>query len=102
MKLLDKDREIQNGIISAEKKHIVGYFAEHGHRFFEMEYVINGTGTYIINGKEYPLRPRRLFLMSPSDFHAIRDCQADIINVMFSCDLCDTASLYRLFATGGV
>jgi len=98
MKLLEKESQIKNGIISAEKKHIAGDFAEHGHKFFEMEYIISGSGTYIIDGREYSLCERRLFLMSPSDFHSIKSCDAEIINVMFSCDLCDTSSFYRIFA----
>ena len=102
MELLKKTREIQNGMICASKKHIKGDFPSHGHDFFEIEYIISGSGTYFIDGKSYPIHNNMLFFMSPSDFHAIKDCDAEIINVMFSCNLCDTNLLYCLFSANKV
>lgn len=96
MRLLEKENLIQNGIITASKKHITGSFTEHGHKFFEIEYVISGSGTYIIDGISYPICKNTLFFMSPSNFHAVKDCDAEIINIMFSCNLCDTNSVYCL------
>lgn len=102
MELLEKNDQIENGIISASRKHIKGDFSEHGHEFFEIEYIISGSGTYFIDGKSYPIRDKMLFFMSPSNFHAIENCNAEIINVMFSCNLCDTNSLYCLFSPNKV
>ncbi len=98
MKFLTKKHEIKNGIISAEKRHLKGDYSEHGHEFFEIEYVTDGSGLYIIDGREYKIEKGMLFFMSPADFHKIVNSDAEIINVMFSCNLCDNASLYRLFA----
>lgn len=98
MKFLETENLIKNGIISASKKRIKGNYLEHGHKFFEIEYVLSGCGTYYIDGKPYPIQKKTLFFMSPSNFHAIQNCDAEIINVMFSCNLCDTNSLYCLFA----
>jgi len=98
VKLLEKNEQIKNGIISVKKKYIKGNYFEHGHDFFEMEYIISGVGTYYIDSKSYSIRDGMLFFMSPSNFHAVEDCRAEIINVKFSCDLCDANSLYCLFA----
>ena len=98
MKLLEKTSQIENGIISASKKHFDGAFYEHSHEFFEIEYILKGNGKYFINGKDYPIHDKMLFFMSPSDFHAIENCNAEIINVMFSCNLCDSHTLFSLFS----
>ena len=98
MKLFKKDQEINNGIMNAGKKHITGNFPEHGHEFFEIEYILNGTGTYTVDGTAYPIRKNMLFFISPANFHAVSDCEADLINIMFSCDLCDPSTLFRLYA----
>lgn len=97
MNLFKKQKEIENGIISYSQKHIHGTYAGHGHDFFEIEYILDGSGTYIVDGKAYPICKNMLFFISPSGFHEIRDCDAEIINVMFSCNICDTNALSRLF-----
>ena len=96
MKVFETEQQILNGIISVSKKHITGDFVEHGHKFFEFEYVISGHGKYYIDGSVYPIQERSLFFMSPSDFHSLKDCDIEIINVMFTCDLCDSNFLYTL------
>lgn len=98
MKLFEKKSLIQNGIISSSQKHIEGDFSEHGHEFFEIEYIINGGGKYFIDGVPYQIRDKMLFFMSPSNFHSIENCNAEIINIMFSCDLCDNNTLFELFS----
>lgn len=102
MELLEKKLKIQNGIVSAVRKHISGDVSEHGHDFFEIEYIIRGTGTYFLDGTPYPIQEGMLFFMSPSNFHSIKDCDAEIINVMFSWELCDANSLYCLFSPDAV
>ena len=98
MKLFEKTSQIENGIISVSKRHIDGIFYEHSHDFFEIEYIIKGSGKYFIDGKEYPIHDKMLFFMSPSNFHAIENCNAEIINIMFSCNLCDSCTLFNLFS----
>ena len=98
MILLRKNDEIKDKIISASKKHIKGDFFEHGHDFFEIEYILSGSGTYIVNGKTYPIKKNMIFFISPSDFHSLKNCDTDIINVMFPCSICDTQALFGLFS----
>ena len=47
-------------------------YAVHSHNFFEIEFLIEGEGAQIINGKEYPWHAGGLVFFSPSDFHMIR------------------------------
>ncbi|WML41489.1 helix-turn-helix domain-containing protein [Neobacillus sp. OS1-2] len=43
----------------------------HKHSFFEICYIVDGEGTYIENGEEYPLRKGKLFLSRPNIKHQI-------------------------------
>ncbi len=78
---------IKNDIISASQKSITKDCKHHGHEFFEIEYIIEGTGIYEIDGREYRIAPGTLFFTKPTNVHAIRSPNALIINVMFTYDL---------------
>lgn len=41
----------------------------HSVSFFELVYIVSGTGTQNINGNEFPYRPGNLFLLVPEDSH---------------------------------
>ena len=56
---------ITNGMLSAERKEIKGKFERHGHEFFEIEYIISGSGIYSVDGTEYRIEKNMLFFMSP-------------------------------------
>lgn len=43
----------------------------HSHNFFEIEFLIEGSGLQIINEKEYPWVPGTICFFSPTDFHEI-------------------------------
>ncbi len=45
---------------------------KHHHAFLEMSCVLRGTGTYIVNGEEYDMRPGDIFLFSPADEHHLK------------------------------
>lgn len=97
MEILKKADFIENGFVSAVQKHINGDFPSHGHVFFEIEFILNGTGTYIVDGVSYDIDKNMLFLLSPTNIHSIKNCDAEIINIMFSCELCTAASLFLIF-----
>ncbi len=44
----------------------------HFHSFFELEYFLDGDGTYEINNTKLPIKRDMLFLTSPADFHTYR------------------------------
>lgn len=97
MQLFQKQEHIKNGILDASRKHIFGTTDDHFHDFFELEYMIDGTGNYLVDGISYPIQPNMVFLMSPASFHSLQNCSAEIINVMFPYELCDAATLFQLY-----
>jgi hypothetical protein len=44
----------------------------HAHTFFELIYIVNGTGTQFINDLEMPYKPGNLFLVAPNDNHLFK------------------------------
>lgn len=43
----------------------------HCHDKFEILYVIDGKGRFILEGREYPIRPRTLIVIPPLEYHYI-------------------------------
>lgn len=43
----------------------------HWHDFYEMELVVEGSGTYFVNGTEYALKRGSVYFVTPVDFHKI-------------------------------
>ena len=83
MKLFKSAMFINNNAISASRKRITGTTAYHGHEFFEIEFVVEGSGTYFVDGIPYPIQKNTAFIMSPQNIHAIENADATIVNVMF-------------------
>ncbi|MGG1633247.1 AraC family transcriptional regulator [Paenibacillus sp. NRS-1760] len=53
-------------------KHVIdNKIAAHWHDFFEMGFVVSGTGTHVINGEPFPLEKGMTFLLTTADFHEI-------------------------------
>lgn len=53
------------------KPHYVGSSCLHWHDYYEMEVVTGGEGSYLVNGRTYPLRRGSVYLVTPADFHRI-------------------------------
>lgn len=47
-------------------------FDRHCHKNYEILYVLQGEGTYQIEGAEYPIKPNTLLLIRPYEFHFFR------------------------------
>ena len=77
---------IPNNVITASKKRFIGNSSTHVHEFFEIEYIIDGSGICKIDGVEYPIRAGTLFLLDPSNTHEIISADAQLINIMFKCE----------------
>lgn len=70
--------------IATEIKTLTYYQPIHWHNFFEMEYILEGDGEYIINGVSHKIKDHTLFLSTPSDFHEVKfDRSTKIINLQF-------------------
>ncbi len=46
-------------------------FARHCHEFYELIYVVKGSGKYIVEGAQFFLRPHTLLLLRPREFHYV-------------------------------
>ena len=70
-----------NGIISDERPITYGHtetsradpnkFESHCHTEFELLYVLQGHGKYVVEGAEYPLRPNTMMLIRPHEHHYV-------------------------------
>ena len=84
MYIMKKDELFMETFISATRKIFIGNTKPHGHDFFELEYIIKGSGIYEIDGKSYPIKEGMLFFLTPADVHTIKSADMELINVMFT------------------
>lgn len=99
MRLMTKNEHIANGIIHASYKQFHGNTAHHRHEFFEIEYIISGSGICEINGREYHAEENMIFFMTPADIHRFSSESCEMINVMFSCESVSTENIFRLVSS---
>lgn len=72
----------------------------HWHEFYEMTYIISGSGQHVLNGKRSPLEAGTLFLLTPVDFHEVipdKGSHLELFNVIFSEEMLNNALRERLF-----
>ncbi|MBE6601712.1 MAG: AraC family transcriptional regulator [Ruminococcaceae bacterium] len=96
MQRFTKEHYIGVGAIVAKEKEIQGEYKTHRHEFYELEYVLSGSGEYRIDDKRYEIQSGMLFFMTPFHFHSVSTTGCRVYNVMFSAELCDTGFLIRL------
>ena len=46
-------------------------FERHCHDTYELIYILQGAGKYVVEGMEYPLHPHALLLMCPYEYHYV-------------------------------
>lgn len=54
----------------------------HWHDHYEMEIVLKGSGSYLVNGMQYPLRRGSVYFVTPADFHQLSG-DLTIYNIAF-------------------
>lgn len=47
-------------------------FERHCHARYELLYLLDGKGSFVVEGEEYPLVPHSLFLFRPYEYHYVR------------------------------
>ncbi len=64
-----------NSVLTAELEFLPGKQLQppHQHPDEEFQYVIEGSGTWLLNGKDYPLATGDLMYSKPWDWHGIRN-----------------------------
>ena len=96
MKRFTRERHIREIGVTASKKRFDGEHKTHWHEFYELEYMTEGEGDYVIDGERHPIGAGMLFFMTPMNFHSVsaKDCSG--FNLMFSERLCNSGFLSRL------
>ncbi len=79
-------------------------FEPHTHDFFEMECILSGRGTHLLNGIGLSLSAGSIYLLTPADVHAVRvEEPLRYYGVMFSEELFSGSALGdRLLSCRGV
>ena len=49
----------------------VDEFAMHAHEWLEILYFISGSGSYLVEGNQYPLEPHDVFILRPAEMHKL-------------------------------
>ncbi len=71
----------------------------HWHDCFELELVLSGSATQILNGKRYEVKVGDIYLLNPTDFHEFIEVNnSEIINVMIADDIVDEKLLYSFLS----
>ena len=96
MERFTKNKYIENEYISASKKHRDSVYNTHWHEFFEIEYILSGSGIYVIDGIEYSIEKGLLFFMTPIDFHRVEMKDTKFYNIMFTGNICNPIFLSQL------
>ena len=81
------EKWIKNDALDVSVKWLQEDVSAHCHEFYELELILEGQGTYIVDGISYAIERGALFFMSPVSFHQIAFHGATrLVNVMFPVD----------------
>ncbi|MGG1520007.1 AraC family transcriptional regulator [Paenibacillus oryzisoli] len=81
-------------------QHVNVHYSLHWHEFYELCFVLQGSGRNVVNGTEYALERGSLFLLTPADFHEIFPLPNEpmvLYNFVFSGELLEEALLSLMF-----
>lgn len=95
-----KQYEIPNDKAVVVKNHVKGRSRTHWHDYFEMEYIVDGVGEYMVDGTIYTVKPGMMFFMTPINFHGFEDVDADMIKIMFTENLASPEALSSISEHG--
>ena len=70
----------------------------HWHDCFEIELILSGSATQILNGKRYEMSRGVIYLLNPTDFHSVVSDGAQVYNIMFSEGLLDEEVLQKILS----
>ena len=94
-----KDLFNDKRLFTVKQVTLTQYQPFHWHDFYEIEYILDGSGEYIINGIAHEIKPQALFFSTPSDFHEITfHNPTTIIKVQFLPEMINS-DLYSLLDT---
>ena len=69
----------------------------HWHDFLEIEIIVNGTGTTVLNGIEIDIKPGSAYVLRPTDYHSIKpNGTLSLYNISIKENLLDRETLNSL------
>lgn len=69
----------------------------HWHNNFELEFILDGNGTQILNGREYPLCRGAFYILNQTDFHEVHSNKPlRLINIRFSDDMISDSMIGKI------
>ena len=68
----------------------------HWHDCFEIEFVLEGKATQVLNGEKYDMSAGTLYMLNPTDFHSVKSDGAEVYNIMFSEEVLDEEVLQKI------
>ena len=82
------------------ERHILNkqdYQEAHWHNYYELEFVLSGSGTHFLNNKEYLITPGSAYLLSYTDLHRVEENQRlELLNISFTDEIIDKALLTHI------
>jgi len=71
--------------ITAQKRELHHHDSPvHWHNYFEIEFILSGTASYMQNGKEYTAEEGHIHFLTPVDFHSFKaEDNLTLINISF-------------------
>lgn len=77
------------------------FFPIHSHDYFELEILLQGSGSMILNDGVYPLQPGSVYLLTPADFHEVHLESGNLLwNIAFDQTVPAPQWLEALFSLG--
>ncbi|MFC4808936.1 helix-turn-helix domain-containing protein [Paenibacillus sp. GCM10023250] len=86
------------------RHHVDGRIGTHWHEFFEMGFVVAGSGTHVLNGVPSRLARGSAFLLTPADFHSLEPDPGgtlQLYDLIFTDRIIRDSLLALLFEQGG-
>lgn len=89
---------IKNDNLDLSIKGIGGDISAHWHEFYELELILEGQGTYMMDDVSYEIQRGSLCFMSPISFHKIHfEGEVKLINAMFPINFANANFLSQIF-----
>lgn len=78
-------------------KNFFGIRPIHWHNFYEIEIIMDGSGSHILNGEEYPIKRGSAHLLTPTDFHTLKaDEPMKLWHLSFDEEMLSEKRIYEL------
>ncbi|MBE6644976.1 MAG: helix-turn-helix domain-containing protein [Ruminococcaceae bacterium] len=82
-------------------KNFFGVRPIHWHNFYELELILEGVGSHILNGEEYPIKRGSAHLLTPTDFHTLKATEPmKLWHVSFDEQMLTERRMYELSSDG--